>query len=144
MTTNKKKSDARMVGTIIVNTPSSVTFTEVNATLFNSDGNNASGGFLQGGLKAWKRGKKDDAAIFIGFPAAQAGSDMKTFQYPGDFDGPSIRWVFIDKEGKHHSVNTGTITIEFGRFFSFFKGVYSFADTEGQVVRGSFDVRYVE
>ncbi|XVN17468.1 hypothetical protein QZH46_17590 [Pseudomonas corrugata] len=58
MTTNKKKTDARMVGTIIVNTPSSVTFTEVNATLFNSDGNNASGGFLQGGLRAWKRGKK--------------------------------------------------------------------------------------
>ncbi|MCE0461367.1 hypothetical protein [Pseudomonas uvaldensis] len=148
MTTDKNKSErnpgARMVGTFTIATPSPITFTEVNAVLFNSDGNNTSGGLLQGNLKAWNLKNNDEAVIVLGFSAARAGAgNPQTFQYPSDFHEPYVRWVHIDQEGKRHSADTGTITVEFGNNFAFFRGTFSFVDTEGQAVTGEFDIGYV-
>lgn len=136
--------NTRMKGTFIVDTPPSITFTDVNAVLFNSDGNNTTGGFLQGEVQPWKPGRKDDAAIILGFSAAKAGAgNPQTFNYPDDFHEPYVRWSYTDQEGKRHAADRGTITVEFGNNFRFFKGVYSFVDMEGQTITGSFDIGYL-
>ena len=148
MTTDENKPernpDARMVGTFTVDTPSSVTFTQVNAVLFYSDGNNTSGGFLQGSFKAWEQQNTDETMIILGFSAARAGAgNPQTFHYPSDFNEPYVRWVYIDQEGRRHAADTGTITVEFGNNFAFFRGTYSFIDVEGRPVMGVFDIGYI-
>lgn len=149
MTTELKKPgrspDARMVGTFTIDTPPPpVNFTYVDALLFNSDGTNTTGGYLQGSSRPFKAGRADNSEIYLGFPAARAGTgNLQTFQYPSDFHEPYLRWIYINQEGKRHAVGTGTITIEFGNNFSFIKGTYSFVDTEGTTFSGSFDIRYI-
>ncbi|WLH63052.1 hypothetical protein [Pseudomonas sp. FP2300] len=149
MTADQKKPgrnpDVRMVGTFTVDTPPPVTFTNVNATLFNSDGNNTSGGFLQGRSQPWKAGREDAPEIILGFSAARAGAgNPQIFQYPSDFHEPYVRWVYIDQQGKRHSASTGTITVEFGNNFGFFRGTYSFVNMEDKTISGSFDIGYVK